>query len=177
MLSGELYNASDQVLSEERNRARLLTKRYNDSSVEDEALRKVIISDLIGEHGEELNIEPPFYCDYGSNITLGNSVFFNIGCVILDVAPVTVGDYVLFGPNVNILTATHPKSWKERGNGLELGSPISIGNYAWLGGSCVICQGVTIGERSIIGAGSVVTKNIPPDVFAAGNPCKIIKDL
>ncbi|MEX2404042.1 MAG: sugar O-acetyltransferase [Balneolales bacterium] len=177
MLSEELYNASDPILVEERKRARLFTKRFNDSSAEEGNLRQIILTDLIGEHGENLDIEPPFHCDYGSNITLGTNVYFNFGCLILDVAPVTLGDNVLFGPGVQIYTVMHPENWEKRAAGLEFALPISIGANVWIGGAAIICPGIEIGDRSIIGAGSVVTKNVPPDVYAAGNPSKVIRKL
>lgn len=177
MLRGDLYNAADPQLSQERQKARVLFKRFNDSSDEETALRMSLLSELIGKAGEGLWIEPPFYCDYGSNISLGKKVFFNFGCVILDVMQVSIGDQVLFGPKVQIYTATHPLNWQERASGLEYAKPISIGSFSWIGGGCIICPGVSIGERTVIGAGSVVTKSIPDDVFAAGNPCKVIRSL
>lgn len=177
MLSGELYNALDPQLAEERQRARLLTKQLNDSRDDEPALRSKLIKELLGPSGEDVWIEPPFYCDYGSNISVGEKVFFNFNCVILDVMPVTIGNQVLFGPNVQIYTATHPIDWEERATWLEYAKPITIGNNVWIGGSCIICPGVSIGDRSVIGAGSVVTKSIPADVVAAGNPCRVIRSL
>jgi maltose O-acetyltransferase len=132
---------------------------------------------LFPDSGKDLWLQPPFYCDYGYNIKLGDQVFFNFSCVLLDVAPIKIGDRTKIGPNVQIYTATHPINYKERASGLEYGKAISIGEDVWLGGSVVICPGVSIGERTIIGAGSVVTKDIPSDVFAAGNPCKVIRVL
>ncbi len=122
-------------------------------------------------------LQPPFYCDYGYNIKVGDKVFFNFNCVVLDVAEVIIGSRTLFGPNVQIYTATHPMNYKERASGLEFAKPIAIGEDVWIGGSAVICPGVSIGDRSVIGAGSVVTKDIPVDVFAAGNPSKVIRNL
>jgi maltose O-acetyltransferase len=177
MLNGELYNATDPQLSAERRQARLLFKQLNDSSDEQVELRQQILKELIGKAGEGLWIEPPFYCDYGSNITVGDKVFFNFNCVILDVARVTLGNNVLCGPNVQIYTATHPMDWQERASGLEYAKPITIGSDVWIGGGAIICPGVTIGDCAVIGAGSVVTKDIPADVFAAGNPCKVVRAL
>jgi maltose O-acetyltransferase len=177
MLSGELYNALDPELAGERLRARLLLKELNDSREDEEEKRREIISELIPGAGANLWLQPPFYCDYGTNIDTGDNVFFNFNCVILDVMPVKVGSRTLFGPNVHIYTATHPMDSRERARGLEFGKPVTIGEDAWIGGSAVICPGVTIGDRSVIGAGSVVTKDIPPDVFAAGNPCRVIRRL
>lgn len=177
MLAGELYDALDPQLSEERTKARLLIKELNDSREDQTEERSRILKALIPNAGEGLWLQPPFYCDYGSNIKIGERVFFNFNCVVLDVAPVTIGSRTLFGPNVQVYTATHPMNYQERASGLEYAKPITIGEDVWVGGSVVICPGVTIGDRSVIGAGSVVTKDIPPDVFAAGNPCKVIRYL
>ncbi|MBC5773753.1 sugar O-acetyltransferase [Pontibacter sp. KCTC 32443] len=177
MLAGELYNPLDPQLSEERLQARLLLKQLNDSREDYPIERSRIIKELIPNAGEGLWLQPPFYCDYGYNIIVGEKVFFNFNCVVLDVMPVTIGSRTLFGPNVQIYTATHPLNYKERAAGLEYAKPITIGEDVWVGGSVVICPGVTIGDRSVIGAGSVVTKDIPADVFAAGNPCKVIRTL
>jgi len=177
MLLGELYFASDPELVSERLHARQLTKQLNDSNPDETALRESILSKLIGEKGKNFWIEPPFYCDYGYNIKAGDDVFFNFNCVVLDVTPVTLGNRVLIAPNVQFYAATHPTDFKERGSLAEFGKPITIGDDVWIGGSSVICPGVTIGSRAIIGAGSVVTKDIPEDVIAAGNPCKVIRKL
>lgn len=177
MLGGQLYNASDPELIFERQKARLLCKRFNDSRNDQPDVREALLIELIPFQGENLWIEPPFYCDYGSNIIVGYKVYFNFNCIILDVMKVSIGDNVLFGPSVQIYTAMHPMDWKERATGLEFAKPVTIGSDIWIGGGVIICPGVTIGNRSVIGAGSVVTRNIPDDVFAAGNPCKVIKDL
>jgi maltose O-acetyltransferase len=177
MLDGELYNPLDKELSIERRKARLLFKELNDSSDANGKKRKQILKQLIPNSSGIVWIEPPFYCDYGSNIYIGERVFFNFNCVVLDVAKVTIGSRTMFGPNVQIYTATHPMNHKERASALESGKPISIGKDAWVGGSVVICPGVSIGDRSVIGAGSVVTNDIPSDVFAAGNPCKVIRSI
>lgn len=177
MLRGELYMATDAELSAERRQARLITKRFNDSSDEAQDLRLQLLKDLIPEQGASLWIEPPFYCDYGYNIKVGDGVFFNFNCTLLDVMPITIGNAVLIGPSVQIYTAMHPTNWEERASGKEFAKPVTIGDNVWIGGAAVICPGVTIGARSIIGAGSVVTRDVPPDVFAAGNPCKVIKRL
>lgn len=177
MLSGELYDALDAQLTEERINARLLIKELNDSREDQVELRSTILKKLIPNAGEGLWLQPPFYCDYGYNIKVGDRVFFNFNCVVLDVAPVTIGSRTLFGPNVQIYTATHPMDYKVRASGLEYAKPITIGDDVWIGGSVVMCPGVTIGDRSVIGAGSVVTRDIPADVFAAGNPCQVIRSL
>ena len=177
MLSGELYNGFDELLVNERMRTRLLLREFNDSNPEDTVIRKQILKKLIPSQGESLWIEPPFQCDYGSNIETGDNVFFNFNCVILDVMQVTIGSNVLLGPSVQIYTALHPMDFKVRASGLESGKPVRIGNHCWIGGGVIICPGVTIGDRTVIGAGSVVTRDIPEDVFAAGNPCRVIRSL
>lgn len=177
MLSGELYNAFDEQLSKERLNTRLLLKQLNDSREDETEVRSRILKDLLPRAGEGLWIQPPFYCDYGSNLIIGENVFFNFNCVVLDVMQVQIGDRTLIGPNVQVYTATHPLNHKERASGLEFAKPINIGADVWIGGSAVICPGVSIGDRSVIGAGSVVTKDLPSDVFAAGNPCKVIRKL
>lgn len=177
MLLGELYDARDPQLSRERMKTRLLLKALNDSREDEEEKRNGIIMELLPHSGKDLWLQPPFYCDYGSNIIIGDGVFFNFNCVVLDVMQVIIGSRTMFGPNVQIYTATHPINYRERASGLEYAKPVSIGEDVWIGGSVVLCPGVTIGDRSVIGAGSVVTKDIPSDVLAAGNPCKVIRVL
>ena len=177
MLAGELYDPLDQQLSDERLRTRLLIKELNDTREDQVEERTRILQDLIPYAGAGLWLQPPFYCDYGTNMHLGEKVFFNFNCVVLDVMPVSIGSRTLFAPNVQIYAATHPVNHRERASGLEFAKPITIGEDVWVGGSAVICPGVTIGDRTVIGAGSVVTKDIPSDVFAAGNPCRVIRTL
>ena len=177
MIAGELYNALDSQLSQERIKARLLLKQLNESREDETAARLRILKELIPNQGIELWLQPPFYCDYGYNIEIGDKVFFNFNCVILDVTPVKIGSRCLFGPNVQIYAATHPTDFKVRAEGLEYGKSVTIGDDVWVGGGAIICPGVTIGDRSVIGAGSVVLRDVPPDSFAAGNPCKVIKKL
>lgn len=176
MLAGELYDPLDKQLSDERERTRLLILELNNSREDELDTRKRILRDLIPNAREGLWLQPPFYCDYGSNIRTGEKVFFNFNCVVLDVAEVTIGARTLFGPNVQIYTATHPMDHRQRASGVEFAKPIEIGEDVWVGGSAVICPGVKIGDRTVIGAGSVVTRNIPADVFAAGNPCRVLKE-
>lgn len=177
MLGNELYNPLDEQLTEERIIARLLLKRLNESAENETDLRASILKELIPNSSEGLWIQPPFYCDYGYNLTIGEKVFFNFNCVVLDATSVKIGNRTLFGPNVQIYTATHPVNHLERASGLEYAKPVSIGEDVWVGGSAVICPGVRIGDRTVIGAGSVVTREIPSDVFAAGNPCKVIRQI
>jgi maltose O-acetyltransferase len=177
MLAGELYDASDPELAAQRGRARALLQRLNSGDYADRARYAEILAALLPSCSRDLWIEPPFYCDYGSNISCGEKVFFNFNCVVLDVMPVTIGAHVLFGPAVQIYTATHPLSAAERRGGLESARPVTIGPEVWVGGGAIICPGVRIGARAVIGAGSVVTKDIPDDVFAAGNPCRVVRTL
>ena len=177
MLHGALYDPLDQQLSEERLKTRLLLKKLNDTREDQAEERNRILKELLPGAGEGLWIQPPFYCDYGFNIKTGEKVFFNFNCVVLDVSLVTIGNRSMFGPNVQLYTATHPMDHVQRASGLEFAKPINIGDDVWVGGSAVICPGVSIGDRSVIGAGSVVTKDLPADVFAAGNPCRVIRSL
>lgn len=177
MLAGKLYNALDPQLAEERRKARNTLKEFNDSRDEEQEKRTRILKEFFGKAGENLWIEPPFFCDYGSNIFVGDNVYFNFNCVILDVAPVRIGSNVFCGPNVQIYTATHPLDFQLRREGLESGEGIKIGDDVWIGGGAIICPGVQIGARSVIGAGSVVTRNVPDGVLAVGNPCRIAREL
>ncbi|RYZ22021.1 MAG: sugar O-acetyltransferase, partial [Chitinophagaceae bacterium] len=140
-------------------------------------LRVRVLHELLPHAPLDLQIQAPFYCDYGTNISIGENVFFNFNCVVLDVAPVRIGNRTLIGPAVQIYTATHPMDAATRALGLEAGAPVTIGDDVWIGGGAIILPGVTIGDRSVIGAGSVVTKDVPPDVFAAGNPCRVVRAL
>jgi maltose O-acetyltransferase len=177
MLAGDLYNPDDPELVHARRRARELTKALNDSDERQVEERARLIAQLVGSAGEGVRIQPPFYCDYGFNIHLGDSVFFNFNCVVLDTARIEIGSHVMFGPNVQIYAPIHPMNAKERRTWLEASKPVTIGSDVWIGGGAIICPGVTIGDRAVIGAGSVVTRDIPADVFAAGNPCRVIREL
>lgn len=178
MVSGELYLSNDSELIAARRRARLLVSAFNATTDDHWDERTRIIKELIPESGQCVFIEPPFFCDYGSNIRLGDTVFFNFGCVILDSGPpVIIGSHVMFGPAVQIYAATHPMNATMRRKGLEFGKPVEIGDDVWVGGGAIICPGVKIGARAVIGAGSVVTRDIPPNVFAAGNPCRVVREI
>jgi maltose O-acetyltransferase len=185
MLAGELYDPLDAELVAARRRARDLCQDLNATREADEAQRRRILMDLLGAGGEDVWIQPPFFCDYGENIDLGRNCFFNVNCVLLDVCAICIGDYSIFGPNVQIYTATHPFDAELRRPALsdeskgaqEFGKPVTIGSDVWVGGGAIICPGVTIGSRTIIGAGSVATRDIPGAVFAAGNPCRVIREL
>lgn len=177
MLAGQYYDAADPVLVAERLACRQLLHRFNHSDPSQGAERKAIISQLLGSHGEKFYIEPPFYCDYGSNIETGNNFYANFGCTLLDVAAIKMGDDVQLGPGVHIYTATHPVDPKTRKSGVEYGLAITIGDNVWIGGNAVICPGISIGDNSVIAAGSVVTRDVPASVVVGGNPAKVIKQL
>jgi maltose O-acetyltransferase len=176
MLAGELYDPLDPELVVARDRARDLCQDLNATREADVEARRRILIDLFGAGGEEVWMQPPFFCDYGANIFLGKRVFFNFNCVVLDVCAVRIGDFTLFGPAVQIYTATHPLEAELRRT-REFAKPVTIGSDVWVGGAAVVLPGVTIGSRSVIGAGSVVTRDIPDDVFAAGNPCRVVRSL
>lgn len=176
MLAGELYDPLDPDLVRARDRARDLCQDLNATREAQQEERRRIARELFGSGGESVWLQPPFYCDYGSNIRLGERVFFNFNCVVLDVCEVKIGAYTLFGPAVQIYTATHPMNAELRRK-QEFAKPIEIGSDVWVGGGAIICPGVKIGSRSVIGAGSVVTRDIPEGVFAAGNPCRVIREI
>ena len=177
MLSGELYNPFDSELSKERYHAKQALHAYNKSGPADAKEQRRLIKELFGTVGKQYQIEQPFFCDYGYNIHIGAFFFSNYNCTILDVARVTIGDNVMFGPNVGLYTVNHPLNAVRRNTGLEYAKPVTIGNNVWVGGHSVILPGVTIGENSVIGAGSVVTKDIPANVVAVGNPCKVLRPI
>ena len=176
MLSGELYDPLDAELVTARDRARDLCQDLNATRERDAEVRRRILRDLFGAGGDSVWMQPPFFCDYGSNIHLGERVFFNFNCVVLDVCRVTIGDFTLFAPAVQIYTATHPLNAELRRK-QEYAKPITIGSDVWVGGGAIICPGVAIGSKSVIGAGSVVTRDVPAGVFAAGNPCRVIREI
>ena len=176
MLRGELYDPLDPELVQARERARDLCQALNATREADQEARRRILTELFGKGGGSVWMQPPFYCDYGSNILLGERVFFNFGCVVLDVCPVTVGDYTQFGPAVQIYTATHPLGAELRRR-QEFARPVEIGSDVWVGGGAILCPGVKVGPRSVIGAGSVVTRDIPEGVLAVGNPCRVLRAI
>jgi maltose O-acetyltransferase len=176
MLAGELYDPLDQELVRDRDRARDLCQDLNATRERDRDTRRRILTELFGKGGDSVWMQPPFFCDYGFNILLGERVFFNFNCVVLDVCVVKIGDFTLFGPSVQIYTATHPMSAELRRK-QEFAKPIEIGSDVWVGGGAIICPGVKIGSKSVIGAGSVVTRDIPDGVFAAGNPCRVMREI
>lgn len=177
MLAGKLYIAHDEELGADSRRSRQLTRLFNNSTEEQGGYRVQLLKELFKKTGENIYIEPPFRCDYGSNITVGENFYANFDCIILDVNEVIIGDNVLFAPRVCVYTAGHPLDAGIRNSGMEFGKKVVIGNNVWIGGSTVINPGVTIGNNVVIGSGSVVTKDIPDGVVAAGNPCKVIRKI
>lgn len=177
MLSGELYKSFDAELLAERQRAKEIVFRYNSlqpSMIEE---RNELLKSLFGSVKGNFFIEPPFRCDYGCNIEIGENFYANYNLVIIDCAKVTIGANVLIGPNVGIYTAGHPLHFELRYEEWEFARPITIGDNVWIGGNVVLNPGVTIGKNSVIGSGSVVTKDVPANVVAAGNPCKVIREI
>lgn len=177
MLSGKLYIARDDELLKENLNARILTRKFNNSKPEEYDLRAEILAQLLEKTGDNYYIEPPFHCDYGKNITVGNNFYANFDCLFLDVNKIIIGNNVMLGPRVCLYTAGHPIDAEIRNSQLEYGKPIIIGNDVWIGGSVIINPGITIGNNVVIGSGSVVTKDIPSGVIAAGNPCKVIRKI
>ncbi|MDD3347802.1 sugar O-acetyltransferase [Oscillibacter sp.] len=177
MRAGALYYAGDEALSAARLAAKELIWRYNATAPADWEGRTAILRQLLGHLGEESWIETPFRCDYGSQIRIGDHFFANYDCIFLDVASITIGDHVFFGPRVCLYTAGHPTVPEVRDLELEFGSPIVIGNSVWIGGNTVVLPGVSIGSGTVVAAGSVVTRDLPEDVLAAGNPCKVLRAL
>ena len=177
MLAGEFYRASDLQLVAERLRARAVLARYNRSLPEDAEGRASLLRNLLGAWGEDTAIEAGFACDYGYNIRIGAHGFINYNCVFLDCAPIVIGDYLQMGPAVQLYTASHPIDPDERRTGLEAAQPIRIGNDVWIGGGAIVLPGVTIGDAAVIGAGSVVTRDVPPRSVVAGNPARLRRTL
>ena len=176
MVAGEPYDPADAELAHLRRRARRICRELNASDEEATELRRSLLQELFAAGGEGVTIEPPFFCDYGFNISLGQGVYFNFDCVVLDVCRVTIGDCTFLGPAVQLYTATHPMDAALRRTE-ESGRPIAIGSDVWVGGGAIVLPGVTIGSRTVIGAGSVVTRDVPDGVFAAGNPCRVVRAL
>ena len=178
MINALPYKANDSELVKLRSSVRKILGPFNQVGVNELEEQVAMLKQLLGSAGEGSWIEPPFYCDYGFNITVGKDFYMNFDGVILDVAPVTIGDNVMCATKVQILTATHSVDPDERNfSGTELGKPVVIGDRVWLGAGVIVCPGVTIGDEAVIGAGSVVTRDIPSRVFAAGNPCRVIREI
>ena len=176
MLSGLLYNPLDSELSDQRLRARLLCQKYSAVPYDEAEKKAEILKELLGKCGEGVFVETGFKCDYGCNIELGNNVYINFDCVILDCAKVKIGSNCLIAPQVGIYAATHTVSLEERQAGLELAQEIEIGDNCWLGGGCIICPGVKLGNNVVVAAGSVVTKSFGSNVVIGGNPARVIRE-
>ncbi len=179
MTNGDIYypGSGDSELRHLFMESRRLMREYNQTSENEAEKRKEMLKKWLGKTGDNIYIEPNFKCDYGFNISVGEKFYANFDCIMLDVCPITIGDYTMFGPRVSLLTASHPIDAEIRTSGLEIGSPIRIGNQVWLGGGVIVNPGVTIGDNCVIGSGSVVTKDIPANTIAAGNPCRVIRDI
>lgn len=177
MLNGLPYKAWLDGLSEERMECKELIYEYNNLRPSERERKFELIKEILGKTGDYVNIEAPFHCDYGKNIEVGEEFFANYNFTVLDVAKVTIGDHAQIAPNVSIYTAGHPIHPDSRNSGYEYGISVTIGNNVWIGGNSVILPGVTIGDNVVIGAGSVVTKDIPDNMIAAGNPCKVIREI
>ncbi|MGW6401227.1 sugar O-acetyltransferase [Streptomyces sp. NPDC055134] len=177
MLAGDLYIADDPEIARRQQRAMQLAARYQDAFIEDAGKARPILADLLESVGEGVEVRPPLYVDYGSNIAIGARTFVNYHLTALDVARITIGEDCQIGPNVQLLTPTHPVEPQPRRDKLEAALPITIGDNVWLGGGVIVCPGVSIGDNSVIGAGAVVTKDIPANVVAVGNPARPVRTL
>ena len=177
MLAGELYIANDPDLTKDGQRAMALAERFNASPYADRDARTNLLRELLGSLGEGTEIRPPFHCDFGIYITVGSRTFINFGAMMLDVAPITIGDDCNIGPNVQFLTPTHPLDPEPRRAKWEAAKPITIDDNVWLGAGVIICPGVTIGSNTVVGAGAVVTRDLPANVLAVGNPARVLREL
>lgn len=177
MLAGDLYIADDPQLDAESRRAADLMHRINHGDPADLDARRALFEQLLGAFAPDAIIRPPFYCDYGYNITVGAGTFVNVGAVMLDVGPITIGEDVQIGPNVQLLTPTHPLDPHLRRMKWEAAEPIIIHDNVWLGGGVIVLPGVTIGANTVVGGGAIVTKDLPPNVLAVGNPARVIRNL
>jgi maltose O-acetyltransferase len=175
MLAGEPYDPFDPELAAARRRAQETVIAFNGEP--DEGRRLQMLGELLGSFGERSEIVPPFFCDYGANLHLGYDSFVNTNSVFLDCAEITIGDHARLGPGVQVLAADHPREPELRAADVELAAPVRIGARTWIGAGTIVCPGVTIGEHSIVGAGSVVVRDVPERVMAAGNPCRVIREL
>ncbi|MBP3847234.1 sugar O-acetyltransferase [bacterium] len=177
MIKGEEYFPQDSELTQDRIKAKIICAKYNSLSPEQKEEKYKILKSLFGKIGDDCVVEPNFFCDYGYNIEFDGFVYINHNSVFLDCAKISIGHGTFIGPNCGFYTPTHPLEYEKRITGVEIAKPIKIGQGVWIGGNVTILAGVTIGDRAVIGAGSVVTKDIPNDVVAVGNPCKVIKKI
>ncbi|HEX7744620.1 MAG TPA: sugar O-acetyltransferase [Micromonosporaceae bacterium] len=177
MLAGERYIADDSELAADLRRAALLTERLNATTAAEPGVRRRLLAELFGALGEGSEVRPPLYCDYGYHIRIGAGCFLNFGAVLLDAAPITIGSDVQLGPYVQLLTPTHPLEAGARRAKWEAAEPITIGDNVWLGGGVIVLPGVTIGPDTVVGAGSIVTRDLPAGVLAVGNPARVVRPL
>lgn len=177
MLAGELYMASDPELRADNLRAQTLLARFNATAADAGDERRSLLTELFEHFGENSLLMPALRCDYGYNISIGRGTFINYDCIFLDCNRITIGDEVQIAPGVHIYTATHPIDATTRRSGAEYALPVSIGDGVWLGGGTIVCPGITIAQNTVVGAGSVVTRDLPANVVAAGNPCRVIRKL
>lgn len=178
MLNGEWYDAGDPDLVARRTSCQRLLQRYNSTGADDDDARRQVLHELLAALGDGSFILPRFLCDYGTQISIGAHTFVNYDAVMLDCAPISIGDHVSIGPRVQLLTPLHPVDDHEaRRQGRESASAVTVGDNVWLGAGVIVCPGVTIGDNSVVGAGSVVTRSLPPSVLAAGNPCRVVRPL
>lgn len=177
MLAGDVYLPSDDELASDRRRCRAQTERLNQTTMAAASEREAILRELLGRLGEGTEILSPFQCDYGYQIEIGDRTFINFGAVILDSAPVRIGSDVQFGPNVQLVTPTHPLDLDERLTGSEWARPITVGDGAWLATGVIVCPGVEIGAGAVVGAGSVVTRDLPPRHLCLGSPCRPVREV
>ncbi|MCE7082277.1 sugar O-acetyltransferase [Streptomyces sp. ST2-7A] len=177
MLAGDRYLADDPEIAADLPRAVELSDRFNSSPADDPAGRRALLTELLGGLGEGAEIRPPLRVDHGRYVTVGRGTFVNFGAVFPDVAPITIGEDAQIGPNVQLLTSTHPLDAERRRAKWEAARPITIGDNVWLGGGVIVCPGVTIGENTVVGAGAVVTRDLPANVLAVGNPARVIREL
>jgi len=177
MLRGELYIADDEDLAADFRRAQQILERYNRSAFAEQELRDGLLRELLGECGDGVHIRPPFHLEYGTRVSIGAGTFFNYDCLMLDVAPVTIGAACQVASRVQFITATHPIDPEPRRIGWESAEPIAIADNVWLGGGVIVCPGVGIGQDTVVGAGAVVTKDLPAGVVAAGVPARILREI
>lgn len=177
MLRGELYRGADAEMEAAYARAQALVERYNATAHPQQAVRDAILRELLAEVGDGVVVRPPFRIEYGSRVRIGEGTFFNYDCVMLDVAPVTVGARCQVASRVQFLTATHPIDPGPRGEGWESSAPIVVGDNVWLGGGAILCPGVSVGDDTVVGAGAVVTRDLPPGVVAAGVPARVLREI
>lgn len=177
MLAGEPYFADDPVLRAAHLRAQTILSRFNATAADADEARRALLTELFARFGEGTIVKPTLRCDYGFNVSIGDRTFINYDCVLLDCNRIVIGSEVQFAPGVHVYTATHPLDARLRRSGVEYALPVVIGDGAWLGGGAIVCPGVTIGENTVVGAGSVVVRDLPANVLAVGNPCRVVRAL